>query len=95
MKTIIFRNPEKLGNEDVLNEFINSLKETKSFATSEIENLADIYAKNPTDRFIITEEFTCGTAQGDILINSEKSELYKENFSRIKNLLEELICQFS
>lgn len=86
MKTIIFRNPEKLGKDDVLNEFISSLKETESFTTSEIENLASIYAKNPTDRFIITEEFTCGTAQGDILINSEKSELYRDNFSRIKNL---------
>lgn len=87
MKTVIFRNPENLEKTEVAKIFADTLKETEVFSDSDIEILAETYAKNPTDKFIIAEELT-GTddaCQGDIIILPEKTNMYKENYPRVKN----------
>ena len=88
METTIFRNPEKLGINEVIEVFKDSLTETGAFSTSDIEALAETYAKNPVDKFIITETLTGanGAAQGDIMILGEKTDLYKEHYATIKGL---------
>ena len=88
MKTIIFRNPENLEAQEVTGIFKDSLVEAEVFSDSEIEILAETYAKNPTDKFIITEDFeaTDDACQGDIIVVPENTNMYQENIKRIKNL---------
>ena len=88
METTIFRNPEKLAINEVIEVFKDSLKGTEAFEASDIEALAETYAKNPVDKFIITETLTGanGAAQGDIMIIGEKTDLYKQHIATIKNL---------
>ena len=85
MNTTVFRNPEKLEMTDVLGLFKDTL-ETADFEKSDIEALAEAYAKNPVDKFIVTEELTSESGQGDILIFSEKTSFYKEHLNKIKGL---------
>ena len=85
MKTTIFRNPEKLELNEVINVFKDTL-ETSEFETSDIEALAEAYAKNPVDKFIVTEELTNEAAQGDILIFAENTDFYKQHIKKIRNL---------
>lgn len=84
--TTIFRNKEKMTQEQVLNLFKKSMEETEVYQPSEIEQLADAYAKNPVDKFIISENLSVEAAQGDILIWAEGTTMYKENFKSLKNL---------
>ena len=86
MQTTIFRNPEKLEISEVIDVFKDSLQESKEFTTTEIEQLAEIYAKNPVDKFIVTEELKNDGAQGDIMIIAEHTDLYKSEAKRVKNL---------
>lgn len=85
MKTIIFRNPENLEKQEVTQIFKESLVESEGFTNSEIDLLAETYAKNPTDKFIITEDFqnTDDACQGDIIIVPEGTNMYKENIKRV------------
>lgn len=85
MQTTIFRNPEKLELNKVIEIFRDTLEEA-SFETSDIEALADAYAKNPIDKFIITEELQSEGGQGDIMIFSENTKFYKEHIEGISNL---------
>ena len=86
MQTVIFQNENKVSTQDVLNIFKESLKSMETFERSEIEELSDILAKNPVDKFIIynTPKEVC--MQGDLLIWSELTKEYKENFPKIKDL---------
>ena len=88
METTIFRNPEKLAINEVIEVFKDSLAETGVFSQSDIEALAETYAKNPVYKFIITETLTGanGAAQGDIMILGENTNLYKDHYSSIRNL---------
>ena len=86
METKIFRNPEKLNIEEVINVFENDLNTRDDFSRTEIEELVDIYAKNPVDKFVIADELTYNAAQGDILIFAEATDFYKEHIKQIKNL---------
>lgn len=86
MQTTIFRNPEKLEISEVIDVFKDSLQSSKEFSTSEIEQLAEIYAKNPVDKFIVTEELRNDGAQGDIMIIAEHTDLYKSEIKNVKNL---------
>ena len=55
---------------------------------SEIEELSEIAAKNPVDKFIISEKPDVEVMQGDILIWSDITEEYKKNFPLVTNLKE-------
>ena len=86
MQTTIFRNENKVSTEEVLNIFTQTLKTTELFEKSEIEELSDIVAKNPTDKFIISEKPNVPVMQGDLLIWSDLTNEYKKEFPRVKNL---------
>lgn len=82
----IFRNEEKVDLKEVVKIFEKTLAQTPSFSKSEIEELVDIYAKNPTDRFIVSQKPSLPVMQGDLLIWSDITSKYKENINRIENL---------
>jgi len=89
MGTTIFRNEQNLGTNDVLKLFSSTLQQTELYTKSEIEDLADIYSKNIVDKFIVTDEDgleeTFGR-QGDILFWKKGSEMYKQEYKRVRNL---------
>ena len=86
METTIFRNEEKISTEEVLKRFVETLERSYNVEQSEIDMLTEIAAKNPVDKFIISEMPDEAARQGDILIWSEKSPEYKANISRVRNL---------
>ena len=86
MQTTIFKNEEKLSTQEVLNIFRQTLEENFSFEKSEIEELSDIAAKNPVDKFIITEKPNVPVMQGDLLIWSDLTDEYKANFPSVTDL---------
>lgn len=88
MEATIFRNEEDVSTDEVLKRFTETLEKTYSVEKSEIELLTDIAAKNPVDKFIISEMPTEAMRQGDILIWSELSDEYKENISKVRYLQE-------
>ena len=88
MQTTIFRNEEKMDFSEVLKRFERTLTKTPSFKKSEIEELVDIAAKNPVDKFIVSELPNVPTMQGDILLWSELTDEYKENIEKVKDLKE-------
>ena len=86
MQTTIFKNENKVSTAEVIKIFNKELKENFTVKKSEIEELTDIMAKNPVDKFIIAEKPTNPVMQGDILIWSEETNEYKENFPLVKDL---------
>lgn len=86
MQTTIFKNEEKLSTDEVLEVFRRTLENNFSFEKSEIEELSDIAAKNPVDKFIVSELPNVEVMQGDILIWSELTDEYKENFPNVTNI---------
>lgn len=95
MKTTIFRNEEKISTQEAVSVFNTALKEIDLFEGTEIEQLADAYAKNPVDKFIISEKPNVPVAQGDILIWAEGTKDYKENIKSVQKLevTERLVLQ--
>jgi hypothetical protein len=72
-----------------MNDFLNRFKDTLEFTyqrQNEIEELTDLMAKNPVDKFVITEKPDVEVCQGDILIWSELTDQFKENYPKVKNL---------
>ena len=88
MQTIIYRNEDKVTTNEVLELFRKNLEQTNLFEKSEIEELSEIAAKNPVDKFIISEKPDVEVMQGDILIWSDITEEYKRNFPLVQNLKE-------
>lgn len=88
MQTTIFRNENKMSTQDVLNYFTQTLESTESFEKSEIEELSDIMAKNPADKFIISQKPEVPVMQGDLLIWSDITKEYKKEFPKVANLSE-------
>ena len=88
METTIFRNEEKISTEEVLKRFVETLERSYNVEQSEIDMLTEIAAKNPVDKFIISEMPTEAARQGDILIWSEKSPEYQANIGKVTNLQE-------
>ena len=86
--TTIFRNEEKISTKDVLNLFRQHMEQTEIFEKSEIEQLADAYAKNPSDKFIVSESLDVEAAQGDILIWAKGTTMYEQNFKNLRELKE-------
>lgn len=86
MEATIFKNENKVSTEEVLELFTQSLKNTNLFAKSEIEELTDIAAKNPVDKFIISEKPDAVVMQGDLLIWSDLTKEFKQEFPRVKDL---------
>ena len=87
MTTTVLENREKkLNQEEFLNSFTKTLKEGFAVKKSEIEKLTDIMAKNPVDKFIVSERPKDFIAQGDLLIWFEDTPQFKENYPKIKNL---------
>ena len=86
LNTTIFRNEEKVSTEEVLNLFTQTLETTELFEKSEIEELSDIVAKSPADKFIVSVKPDVPVMQGDLLIWSDLTDEYKKEFPRVKDL---------
>ena len=86
-QTIIFRNTNKESMAKILEKFKHSTKEVYK-KENDIDLLAELYAKNPVDKFIVASFPDVEIAQGDILIWAEGTPMYRENIGRIKNLQE-------
>ena len=84
--TKIFRNEQKLDTVEVVDLFKKTMEETDVYEKSDIEQLADAYAKNPVDKFIVSEKLDVEAAQGDILIWAKGTTMYNENFKNLKDL---------
>lgn len=88
MANVIFRNPTCLSVEDVFTKFKKDVSKSTSFK-EEMEELANIYATFPADKYIIAEKITdTDTCQGDIIIMAEGTDLYNENIKNVENLQE-------
>ena len=88
MQTTIFRNEEKISNEEVLQKFVETLEKNYSVEQNEIDLLTEIAAKNPVDKFIIYKNPDDFIRQGDILIWTEQSPEYKANIKKVRDLQE-------
>lgn len=90
MTTTVFKNSERISTNDVIETFRKSLiKDFKeSFKKTEIEELIDLVAKNPTDKFVVTDYPDVEVMQGDILFWSNLTDEFKEIRSLIKDLKE-------
>lgn len=88
MQTTVFRNEEQISTKEVLEKFVETLESSYEIERNEIDELTDIVAKNPTDKFIIAEMPDQPVRQGDILIWSELTDEYKESLRTIKDLKE-------
>lgn len=86
LNTTIFRNEEKVSTEEVLNLFTQTLETAELFEKSEIEELSDIVAKNPADKFIVSVKPDVPVMQGDLLIWSDLTDEYKKEFPRVHDL---------
>jgi len=89
MQTITFRNEEKIETSKVIELFRQKLEDSTNFEKSEIEELADIYAKNPVDKFIISDGKMLSNTfgrQGDILFWREGSAMYQREIGNVRNL---------
>ena len=84
--TKIFRNENKVSTTEVVDLFAKSIKESNICKTSEIEQLVEAYAKNPVDKFIISDSLDVEAAQGDILIWAKGTTMYNENFKNLSGL---------
>lgn len=80
--TILEKNKEQLSTAEFLEKFRTEL-ETTFNRKSEIEELTDLMAKNPVDKFIISEKPEVPVCQGDLLIWSELTDEFKENFKKV------------
>ena len=87
MQTTIFKNENKVSTEEVLKIFNKHLQKDYEVPNNEIEELTEIMAKNPVDKFIISEKPTDPVMQGDILIWAEGTEEYRLNFPKVTNLV--------
>ena len=86
--TTVFRNENKISTEEVLKIFNKTLKEDYIIEKSEIEQLTDIAAKNPVDKFFIAEKPDCPVMQGDLLIWAEGTEEFERNYPLVTDLQE-------
>lgn len=84
--TIILKNEEKVSINDFVNLFTKTLETSDDFEKSEIEELTEIMAKNPVDKFIISTKPTVPVMQGDLLIWSDSTKEYKENYPLVENI---------
>ena len=84
--TTIFRNENKVSTDEVLSLFTKTLETTDLFEKSEIEELSDIVAKNPADKFIVSVKPDVPVMQGDLLIWSDLTDEYKKEFPRVGEL---------
>ena len=77
MQTTIFRNENKVSTEEVLNLFTQTLETADLFKKSEIEELSDIVAKNPADKFIVSEKPN-GFFGNEVIDVLQKSKINRE-----------------
>lgn len=84
--TTIFRNENQISTEEVLSLFTRTLETADLFEKSEIEELSDIVAKNPADKFIVSVKPEVPVMQGDLLIWSDITDEYKKEFPRVRDL---------
>lgn len=91
MATKIHRITEGVTGEEVISQFRAALADnTKSYEQSDIEVLADLYAKTPTDNFIVNdvEALSNPCIQGDIILLNERCEYYAKQMESVTNLKE-------
>ena len=82
----VFRNENKVSTEEVLKIFNKTLKENYEIKKSDIEQLTDIAAKNPVDKFFISKKPDCPVMQGDLLIWAEGTAEFEANFPLVTDL---------
>lgn len=77
MNNTVFRNEKCVTDENVLKYFRQEIEKRESYINC-IEDLVDIYAKNPSDHFIVTDKpLNIEVVQGDVLIWSKDCGSYK------------------
>lgn len=90
MKTVIHRKADGVTGEAVVNQFRSTLdtKSSQYGEQSDIEKLVALYAKTPTDNFIVSdsEDLRKPLKQGDINFYHESSDYYKKVIDTVKNL---------
>lgn len=80
-KSAIQRPTEGFTGEEVIKSFKSALTERKeTYSESDIEELANIYAKSPTDNYVVydKEDLKLPLYQGDILLYHESSDFYNK-----------------
>lgn len=84
-QTTIFRNEEKINKQEVIKQFEKTLNQSKNYSNS-IEGLVKLFAKNPTDNFIVYgTPVKQEAAQGDILIFASETAQYKTLIKTVSN----------
>ena len=90
-QTIVHRRIEGVTGEEVVKQFRTSLTtKSEQYKMSDIEELVEMYAKNPTDNFIVSDrgDLECQLTQGDIILYHESSDFYQEVITSVTNLRE-------
>ena len=81
MQTVIHRKDEAFTKADVMSKLKDELtkREKQYGGMSEVEALANEYAKTYTDNFIVMDvsDANCMISQGDIILHSASSNYYK------------------
>lgn len=89
MATKVHRKTAGVTGSEVIAQFRTSLEERSSqYEQTEIEALADFYAKNLTDNFIVSdvEDIKRPIKQGDIYLYHETSQFYQDVIDTVTNL---------
>lgn len=79
-KSAVQRPVEGFTGEEVIKSFKSELSARKeSYSENDVEELANIYAKSPTDNFVVydKEDLKLPLYQGDILLYHESSDFFK------------------
>lgn len=81
--TIVRREETKQSGKSATENFKNKVSET-DVLKGQMESLAEMFAKNPTDNFTIAENPTTEVYQGDIIIWAKGTDMYNKYISTFK-----------
>lgn len=73
--TVQFKNTNQLSKEEVLSLYNAKIKDVDTFK-DEVQELVNLYAKNPSDNFMISDTPKTEVFQGDIMIMAKGTEMY-------------------
>lgn len=82
--TVQFKNTDKLTSEEVLSLYNAKVKEVKTFK-NDVQELVNLYAKNPSDNFMITDTPKTEVFQGDIMIMAKGTDMYNNYIKSFKS----------
>lgn len=86
IKSTIQRPTEGFTGNEIITAFRTALEKSPSYTESDIESLANIFAKTPTDNFVVydSEDLKRPIDQGDILLSHESSSFYQKVFPSVR-----------